>query len=117
MTAEILELPDLSVPAGLYTLADLPQRGSVEKQAFGSGWWELDQILKFYLGQFLIVTGIAGHGKSTFLLNVLLKMALEKGVGSFLYAPENEGHLKEKLRKIWTGTEPAFQHFCRSQCT
>jgi twinkle protein len=117
MTAEIVELSDLSVPAGLYTLADLPQRGSVAKQAFGSGWWELDQILKFYLGQFLVVTGIAGHGKSTFVLNALLKLALEKGVGSFLYVPENEGHLKEKLRKIWTGSEQAFQHFCRSQCT
>jgi len=117
MTAEILELPDLSVPPGLYTLADLPQRGSVAKQAFGSGWAELDQILKFYLGQFLVVTGIAGHGKSTFVLNVLLKMAIEKRIGSFLYVPENEGHLKEKLRQIWTGSEQEFQYFCRSQCT
>lgn len=117
MTAEIFELPDLSVPAGLYTLADLPQRGSVAKQAFGAGWWELDSILKFYLGQFLVITGVAGHGKSTFALNVLLKLALEKRVGSFLYVPENEGHLKEKLRLIWTGTDAQFEHFCRSQCT
>lgn len=115
--ADILDFPDQSVPAGLYALADLPQRGSVAKQAFGSGWWELDQILKFYLGQFLVITGIAGHGKSTFVLNVLLKLALEKRVGSFLYVPENEGHLKEKLRLIWTGTDAEFEHFCRSQCT
>ncbi|WGR74323.1 MULTISPECIES: AAA family ATPase [unclassified Bradyrhizobium] len=114
---EVIDLPDLSVPPGLYTLADLPQRGSVEKQAFGAGWHELDQILKFYLGQFLVVTGIAGHGKSTFMLNVILKMALEQSVGSFLYVPENEGHLKAKLRKIWTGSQTAFDHFCRSQCT
>jgi twinkle protein len=114
---EILELPDLSVPPGLYALSELPQRGSVAKQAFGSGWWELDQILKFYLGQFLIVTGIAGHGKSTFMLNVLLKMALEKGIGSFMYVPENEAHLKEKLRLMWPGNEQTFQHFCRTQCT
>lgn len=108
---------DVSVPAGLYSLADLPQRGSVAKQAFGAGWHELDAILKFYLGQFLVVTGIAGHGKSTFMLNVILKLALGRRVGSFLYVPENEGHLKEKLRKIWTGTEREFEHFCRSQCT
>src|SRR4051812_14159056 len=46
MSAEILELPDMSVPPGLYALADLPQRGSVSKQAFGAGWPELDQIFK-----------------------------------------------------------------------
>lgn len=117
MSAEILELPDQSVPPGLYSLADLPQRGSIAKQAFGSGWPELDAILKFYLGQFLVVTGIAGHGKSTLVLNVLLKMALDQGVGSFLYVPENENHLRDKLRKIWTGNEASFQHFCRSQCS
>lgn len=109
--------PDVSVPAGLYALADLPQRGSVSKQAFGVGWPELDAILKFYLGQFLVVTGIAGHGKSTLMLNLLLRLAMGRGVGSFLYVPENEGHLKEKLRKIWSGTEKQFEHFCRSQCT
>lgn len=111
------DLVDLSVPPGLYSLADLPQRGSVAKQAFGSGWYELDQILKFYLGQFIVVTGIAGHGKSTFMLNVLLKMAMEQGIGSFLYVPENESHLRSKLRKIWTGTQALFEHFCQSQCT
>lgn len=116
--ADVIEFPpDISVPAGLYSLAGLPQRGSIAQQAFGSGWPELDAILRFYLGQFLVVTGIAGHGKSTFMLNVLMKLALEQGIGSFLYVPENEAHLKEKLRKIWTGSQVAFEHFCRSQCT
>lgn len=116
--AEIVDFPpDNSVPMGLYALADLPQRGSVAEQAFGSGWHELDQIFKFYLGQFVVLTGISSHGKSTFMLNVLLKLALEQGVGSFLYVPENESHLHEKLRLIWRGTEKQFEHFCRSQCT
>jgi twinkle protein len=115
--AEIVEFPDMIPPDGLYALSDLPQRGSIAKQAFGSGWHELDQILKFYLGQFLVLTGIAGHGKSTFILNVMLKMALEKGVGSFMYVPENEGHLQEKLRNIWTGSEQNFEHFSNTQCT
>lgn len=116
--ADVIEFPpDISVPAGLYRLADLPQRGSVAKQAFGTGWPELDAILKFYLGQFLVITGIAGHGKSTFMLNCILRLALGKGVGSFMYVPENEAHLAEKLRKIWTGSEREFQHFCANQCT
>jgi twinkle protein len=116
--ADIIEFPpDISVPAGLYALSELPQRGSVAKQAFGVGWHELDQIFKFYLGQFVVLTGIAGHGKSTFILNALLKLALDRRVGSFLYVPENEAHLKEKLRKIWSGTEAEFAHFCHAQCT
>lgn len=116
--ADIIEFPpDISVPAGLYSLENLPQRGSVENQAFGAGWPELDAILKFYLGQFLVVTGIAGHGKSTFMLNVMLKLARMNSIGSFLYVPENEAHLREKLRKIWAGSEREFRHFCASQCT
>jgi twinkle protein len=115
--AEVIDFPDVSVPPGLYRLADLPQRGSVAKQAFGAGWEELDAILKFYLGQFIVVTGIAGHGKSTFILNVLLKMAHEKGVGSFMYVPENEGHLRDKLRLMWPGSKAEFEHFCASQCS
>lgn len=114
----VIELPpDISRPSGLYSLAELPQRGSVAKQAFGAGWPELDEIFKFYLGQFVVVTGIAGHGKSTFMLNVLLKLALDRRVGSFLYVPENEAHLREKLKRIWTGGEREFDHFCREQCT
>jgi predicted ATP-dependent serine protease len=93
--AEIIELQPGAAHPGLYPLADLPQRGSVSKQAFGAGWHELDQIFKFYLGQFIVVTGIAGHGKSTFMLNVLLKLALDRGVRSFLYVPENESHLRK----------------------
>lgn len=114
---EVLELPDISVPMGLYTLADLPQRGSVATQAFGVGWPELDEILKFYLGQFLVVTGIAGHGKSTFILNAILKLALDQRIGSFLYVPENEGHLRDKLAKMWPGNQAQFDYFCREQCT
>lgn len=115
--AEIIDFPDQSVPSGLYSLATLPQRGSVASQAFGVGWPELDALFKFYLGQFVVLTGIAGHGKSTFMLNALLKLARDQGVGSFMYVPENEAHLREKLQRIWTGTEKEFQHFCESQCT
>lgn len=100
---------------GYFSLADLPQRGSVAKQAISTGWWELDQIFRFYLGQFVVVTGIAGHGKSTFLLNVLLNLARKDGMKSFLYVPENEQYLRDKLLKIW-GDERTFEHFAESQC-
>lgn len=101
---------------GYYSLADLPQRASIEDQAFSSGWWELDQIFKFYHGQFVVVTGVAGQGKSTFLLNVLVKMAREQGTAWFLYAPENESHLRHKLRKLWVGDEESFEDFLERKC-
>jgi predicted ATP-dependent serine protease len=69
MAADVLPLR----PKGYYSLADLPQRESIASIARGTGWWELDQILKLYPGQFIVTTGIAGHGKSTFWLNVIAK--------------------------------------------
>lgn len=100
---------------GYFSLADLPQQASVADIAISTGWWELDQIWKPYPGQFNVVTGVAGHGKSTFLLNVLVNLAKKHGTKSFLYAPENEAHLRDKLRAIW-GAADGFDDFCRSHC-
>jgi twinkle protein len=101
---------------GYFSLAELPQGGSVEKTALGTGWWELDQIFKTYPGQFVVVTGIAGHGKSTLLLNVIVNMAIAHGLRSFLYVPENEGHIRGKLRKIHPGTDAEFKVFSENYC-
>jgi twinkle protein len=100
---------------GLYALADLPQRPSVAEKSIGTGWWELDQIWRIYDGQFTIVTGVAGHGKSTLLLNVVCNVAREYGTKSFLYVPENESRIREKMRGIW-GSRPGFDEFSRDQC-
>jgi twinkle protein len=61
------------------------------------------------------VTGIAGHGKSTFLLNVLCNLAKKHGTKSFLYVPENEAHVRDKLQTIW-GNSDGFEEFCQSGC-
>lgn len=111
----VLEFPADRHP-GLYSLAQLPQRPSIESHCFHiQGWPEFDEIFRFYLGQFVVVTGIAGHGKSTFMLNLLANVARHVGCRSFLYVPENEAHLLEKLRKIWND-DLSFGHFAESQC-
>jgi twinkle protein len=60
------------------------------------------------------VTGTAGHGKSTFLLNVVCNLA-GQGVKSFLYVPENESFVRDKLSLIW-GDRQNWEVFSEVQC-
>jgi twinkle protein len=99
---------------GLYTLADLPQRKPIGEEAFTTGWEHLDAILRFYPGQLIVVTGLAGSGKSTFLFNVACRLAKKEGIRTFLYVPENEAHLRERLRAIWNNDE-TFEVFAQEQ--
>lgn len=101
--------------AGYYALADLPQRDSVDNITMSTGWWELDQIFKLYPGQFVVVTGIPGHGKSTLLLNIICNLWKDR-VKSFLYVPENEGHIREKLALMWQNTALEFDVFSEIGC-
>lgn len=115
MTDEkVVKFPNRHGQPGYFSLAELPQRPSIEKHSISTGWWELDQIFKLYRGQFVVCTGIAGHGKSTLLLNVLCNVARKQDIRSFLYVPENEGHLKDKLRRIWAN-DATFESFASRQ--
>lgn len=101
---------------GYYSLKDLPQRQSIERASLSTHWPELDEILRLYLGQFIVVTGTAGSGKSTFVMNLMCNLAREDGVRTFLYTPENEQHVRNKLFKIWNRTDASFNHFAEFQC-
>lgn len=86
---------------GYYNTADLPDRAPLSQAVMSSGWPELDRIFRFYHGQYVVVTGLAGHGKSTFLFNMLLNMAEADGTRMFMYVPENESNIKHTLQRIW----------------
>ncbi len=102
---------------GYSNLKDLQQRAPIASECISTGWRELDAIWRLYPGQFTVVTGVAGQGKSTFLFNVICNIAKHKTepVRSFLYVPENEAHLVEKLREIW-GPVGGFDDFCENLC-
>lgn len=100
---------------GYHALAELPQRGALDQITKSTGWSELDEIWKLYPGQFTIVTGVAGHGKSTLLLNVVANVARIHDMRTFMYVPENEGHILEKMRGIW-GDNFGFDDFAAGQC-
>src|SRR6266700_6646552 len=83
------------------SVADCPCRPPVDDIAISTGWWELDQIWRLYPGQFTVLTGIAGHGKSTFAFNLICNLARLHGTRSFMFIPENEGFIKHSLAPIW----------------
>lgn len=85
---------------GVFSLADLPRYPSVAKTAWSSGYWELDQIWQPYPAQFTLLHGPTNHGKSSFLLNLAVKQ-WELGKRTFLFMPENERSLWERLSLIW----------------
>lgn len=100
---------------GYYALADLPQAPPISQMAVSTGWHDLDRIWRLYPGQFTVVTGTAGSGKSTFLFNIVCNVARISGLRTFLYVPENERLVRERLRSIW-GTHEGFDCFCKEQC-
>ena len=99
---------------GLFALAELPQRAPVGGSAVTPGWDVLSDLWKLYPGQFTIVTGSPGHGKSTLILNVVCNVAKLHGWGSYLYVPENEAFLRYKMRRIYGGQ--GYREFSERQC-
>lgn len=85
---------------GLYRLIDYPERGPLS--VFSTGWWTLDKHLRLFAGEFMVVTGIPSHGKSTWVLNMLCNLAAQYGWRSALFSPEmpTVPHLRDKLRRI-----------------
>lgn len=91
---------------GLYRLSDYPERADLS--VFSTGWWTLDRHLKLFTGEFMVVTGIPSHGKSTWVLNLLCNIAAQHGWRSVIFSPEmpTVPHLRGKLRRIRGGANP-----------
>jgi twinkle protein len=85
---------------GLYTLEDYPETESV--RTFSTGWPTLDRHLQVFAGEFMVITGIPGRGKSTWLLNLLCNLAELHGWRSAVFSREmpTVPHLRDKLRRI-----------------
>jgi twinkle protein len=59
--------------SGLYKMSDLPPYA--DRERFSIAPW-LDNHWKLRLGDFSVVTGIPGHGKSTFMNDVMCRLAM-----------------------------------------
>lgn len=89
---------------GLYRLSEFPVMETA--QAYCTGWDTLDRCLKVFPGEFMVVTGIPGHGKSTWVLNLLGNLADMYGWRAAIFSPEMPAvpYLRDKLRKIKSGS-------------
>lgn len=114
---ERIATPRHNIP-GYYALADLPQREPLSKSSLTTGWEELDKICKIYPGQFIVTTGKAGSGKSTFLFNLIINLCYKHHHKAWMYVPENELNLLQKLQGIF-GDQPdgsIFGQFAHTRC-
>ena len=62
---------------GLYRLSDYPD--VADPETFSTGFADLDECLKLWLGEMMVVTGIPGHGKSSFVINLCVNLARAYG--------------------------------------
>jgi twinkle protein len=69
---------------------------------FSTGWDTLDRHLRIFAGEFMVVTGIPGHGKSTWALNLVVNLGERYGWRCAIFSPEmpTVPHLRDKLRRI-----------------
>lgn len=96
---------------GLYYLSNYPD--AEELRTYVSGWDTLDKHLKVFFGEFMVVVGRPGEGKSTFVLNLLVKLAQRYGHKAAIFSPEMRTvpHLRGKLRRILGGREAEADRF------
>lgn len=95
---------------GLYKLSEYPEVGAVP--TLSTGWWTVDRHVKLFAGEFMVVTGIPSHGKSTWVLNLLSNMASLHDWRTAIFSPEmpTVPHLRDKLRRIKSGTSKFNPH-------
>ena len=98
---------------GLYRLSEYPPLP--ELQPVSLGWSIFDGIypgngwMKIFPGEFIVITGIPSHGKSTWVLNLAYNLARCHGWRSAIFSPEmpTVPHLRDKLRRIISGSAAA----------
>lgn len=85
---------------GAYKLSDYPP--VPELVTYKTGWSTLDRNFQLFPGEFIVVTGIPNHGKSTFVTHLLVNLAEQYGWRSAIFSPEMPivPQYRDKIRRI-----------------
>lgn len=95
---------------GIYRMSDLPPLA--EPEALSVGMEHLDDYFKIRRGDFIVVTGIPGHGKTTFVNELVCRLAEKYGwttaVASFEQTPQTD--FRRNLRTFHMHCPPHYVH-------
>lgn len=99
----------LSVKDDIYSLYEVGT-----PKGYGTGYY-MDEEFMWYPGQVTLVTGIPGHGKSTWLKNIIYRLAERHGLKSFIYSAEeaNTAFALSDMLQISTGKSFFKSNFCK----
>jgi len=88
---------------GLYHLRDYPDQEPL--RPVSTGWWTIDEHMKMFSGELMVVSGIISHGKSSWCLNLLCNLASLHRWRAAVFSPEMRmvPFLRDKLRRVVGG--------------
>lgn len=91
---------------GVYRLSDYPERGDLETFSVGFEGW--GNKLRLFFGEFMVVSGIPSHGKSSWVMHMLANLASAYGWTIAVCSPEMPvvPQMRAKLRRICLGRKP-----------
>jgi twinkle protein len=99
---------------GLFRLSDYPDLPALK--TLSTGWDTVDELMKLFTPSLTVVTGIPGHGKSTWVTNLLINAARLHGWHSAVFSPEMPvaPQMRNKMRGMVVGRSP--DEMSREQC-
>lgn len=105
--AEVLNTAQPYPLRGLYRLDDYPEKPELVLSS--TGWRQLDEHLKIFPGELMVVTGIPGHGKSSWTTALIANLCRLNRWTAAVFSPEMPviPHLRDKLRRLYLGQSPA----------
>jgi twinkle protein len=110
-SSKVMEIINSAQPypvRGLYRLSEYP--GALELQTFPCGWDGWTHILRLFLGEFLVVSGVPSHGKTVWVLNLVANLATLHGWPVAICSPEmpTVPVIRDRFRRFYIGHKPVL---------
>ncbi len=89
---------------GIFQASQYPK--TLPRQTYGTGWETIDRHFQLFAPSFTVVTGIPGHGKSTWITNLIVNAARLHGWRSAVFSPEMPASELLEMMQSMTGDDP-----------